>query len=220
MNNITLVCTVHGENGACNINELYKIIERINPEIIFEEMSSYAFDEYYKEKTRNNLETDTINKFIESHKINHIPVDYFNIPSSFFKENQEMHKKIEANSFEYRRLIDTHSLYVKQYGFKYLNSIYCIDINSQIYQAMEVALKKADDIKLIQIYESWNNVIKNRENEMIKNIYAYSKEHEYKKGVFFIGAAHRKSIIQLIDKYNSEESVKINWNYNDYENIL
>ena len=50
MNNITLICTVHEEKGICNINELYKIIERINPEIIFEEINPSAFDEYYKDK--------------------------------------------------------------------------------------------------------------------------------------------------------------------------
>ncbi len=37
MYNITLICTRHSEIGECNINALYKIIERIEPDLIFEE---------------------------------------------------------------------------------------------------------------------------------------------------------------------------------------
>jgi hypothetical protein len=32
-----------------------------------------------------------------------------------------------------------------------------------------------------------------RESEMIKNIYSYSKKHEFNNGLFYIGAGHRKS---------------------------
>jgi len=38
MYNITLVCTAHKPLGNCNSEELYKIIEKINPEVIFEEI--------------------------------------------------------------------------------------------------------------------------------------------------------------------------------------
>ena len=220
MNNITLVCTEHSENGKCTSCELCNILERIKPEIIFEEIPPSLFNEYYKDKSRYNLETNAINMYLENHQVNHIPVDFYDIPEKFFKENGYMHKRINSRSREYKTLIDTKAIYVQQYGFKYLNSIYCMDIYSQIYQSMYVALKKIDDKKLIQIYESWNNVMEKRENEMIKNIYTYSKEHEYNMGVFFIGAAHRKSIIQLIEKSNNNESVKINWNYSNYGKIL
>lgn len=75
MYNITLICTEHGENGLCNLDELYSIIEKINPEIIFEEIPPTFSDAYYKYQNRNNLETSAINRYLESHQIEHVPVD-------------------------------------------------------------------------------------------------------------------------------------------------
>ncbi len=220
MHNITLICTVHEEKGICNINELYKIIEKINPEIIFEEIPPSAFDAYYKDKNRNNLETNTINKYLEGHQIEHIPVDYFNIPTSFFEDNGYMHKRVEAISYDYRRLIDTHSLYVKQYGFKYLNSVYCDNLHNELYNAIEKALETINDEKLFQTYKLWNDNIEKREYEMINNIYSYCENNKFNTGLFFIGAAHRESIIKIIQKHAGTENVEINWNYSNYENIL
>lgn len=200
MYNITLISTVHKENGNCNLNELYKIIETINPEIIFEEIPPSEFDSYYKDKNKNNLETNTINKYLESHQVEHIPVDYYNIPASFFKDNDYMHRRVEANSFEYRKLMDNHSIYVREYGFKYLNSIYCDNLYNELYKTIEYTLQKINDDKLLQTFKTWNDVNEKREYEMIKNIYSYSKEHSFNRGLFLIGAAHRRSIVNKIEK--------------------
>ncbi len=43
MHNIIFVSTMHNEIGNCNAEELHKIIERLNPEVIFLE----AVDETY-----------------------------------------------------------------------------------------------------------------------------------------------------------------------------
>lgn len=50
MHNITLVNTYHCEKGNCNLIELFKIIENINPEVIFEELYVSNYNEYYIEK--------------------------------------------------------------------------------------------------------------------------------------------------------------------------
>lgn len=60
MYNITLICTRHDELGKCNSNELHQIIEHVNSDIIFKEISPTFFDKYYIEKIRNNLESETI----------------------------------------------------------------------------------------------------------------------------------------------------------------
>lgn len=220
MYNITLICTEHEEKGICNLDELYKIIEKINPEIIFEEIPPSFFDAYYKDKNKNNLETNTINKYLESHQIEHIPVDYYNIPSSFDADNGYMFKHIAAINFEYRNLFERHSSNVKRYGFKYLNSIDCINFFNELYNTMEKALQKINADKLFQTYKLWNDVMEKREYEMINNIYSYSKEHRFNRGLFFIGAAHRESIINKIQKHAGTEYVKLNWDYSNYDNIL
>jgi len=53
MYNITLISTRHDELGKCNSNELYKIIESVDPELIFEGIPSSYFNKYYIHKSRN-----------------------------------------------------------------------------------------------------------------------------------------------------------------------
>ena len=74
MFNITLICTTHKEIGNCNSIELYKIIEEFKPEIIFEELSHAAYNECYGTQNRITLETSAIKMYMQSHKIEHIPV--------------------------------------------------------------------------------------------------------------------------------------------------
>ena len=218
MRNVTLICTEHGENGACNVDGLYYIIKKISPEIIFEEIPPSFFDAYYKYKNRNNLESIAINKYLESHQIKHIPVDYYDIPNSFDADNRDMYGRIEAVSPKYRRLVDAHVSNVNRFGFKYLNSVNCNNLWNDIYSETEDTLQYLNNEKYIIIYKLWNNIMEKRENEMINNIYSYSKEHRFDRGLFLIGAAHRKSIINKIQKYSGTELV--NWNINKYDNIF
>ena len=141
MKKIILINTYHGERGMCTSYELFKIFERIKPQVIFEEMPPSFFNEYYEMKTRSNLETNAINMYLESYEVKHIPVDIYDVPEKFFQEYEKMHREIEPKSLEYRNLIDWQSTYVRQYGFKYLNSIYSIDITSKIDNSIEDTLK-------------------------------------------------------------------------------
>lgn len=216
MYNISLVCTRHAEAGKCNSDELYKIFEHINPEVIFEEIPPTFFDKYYLEKSRRNLESDTINRYIENHKIDHIPVDSDDLPSEeFFRDHKYMMKKIEGlidiNGFTYRNLIDINVSYSEKYGFKYLNDIINININDEINRAIENGLQAINNDKFFQTFKIWKDIIDKRENQMLQNIYRYSQEHPYNRAVFTIGASHRKSIIEKISECQKTEKVKLNW---------
>ena len=59
-------------------------------------------------------------------------------------------------------------------------------------------------------YKSWMDFYNNREYEMIKNIYIYSKEHKYNKAIFLVGADHINSIKKKILEYKDEQ-ININW---------
>jgi hypothetical protein len=215
MHDITLICTEHRATGACTHFALYRIIETLSPEVIFEEIPLYAFDEYYRNKTRNSLETDTILLYLEKHQIEHIPVDYdIKMPQSFWDNNRYLFEKIEANSSEYRKFIDWHTQYLKRYGFKYLNSIYCDNLWNDCYNAMKNTLQKLNDDRLFQIYKTWNDIKEKREIEMIKNIYSYSQKNIFNKGIFFIGAAHRESIMRKIQEYEKTAELTLNWIFN------
>jgi hypothetical protein len=221
MFNITLICTVHEEAGFSNLPALYHIIETLNPEIIFEEISPSDFDDYYKNKTRNRLETDTIIRYLETHQIEHIPVDYdYMPPESFLNNHQDMYYQIEKRSSDYRKFIDWSSQYKKEYGFKYLNSDYNDDVWEKIRTATEEALQNINNKKYFETYKFWIDFMGTRESEMIKNIYNYCEKHKFNNGVFYIGAGHRKSVITKIKKHLEREEIKVNWNYNNYDDIF
>jgi hypothetical protein len=214
-----LFCTRHGEAGNCNVFELYKIIVQLSPDVIFEEIPPCLFDEHYKNMTREKLEANAIKLYLSDHNIKHIPVDLDVImPQSFWDDNKYMFEQIEKKNSEFCRLCDYDSQYARQYGFNYLNSIYCININKDKDIEMEKTLKIINDKKLFEIFELWNSINEKRENEMINNIYNYCKENIFDRGIFFIGAAHRESIITKIKKYSEIKELKIKWNYLEYDN--
>lgn len=216
MHNIILICTRHSEIGECNINALHKIIERIEPDLIFEEIPPSYFDYYYITKTRSNLETDTINRYVENHRVEHIPIDSDDLPpESFFQDHKYLLERIEGladrNGFDYRTLSDTKKMCIRNYGFNYLNSDQCVNINQEIYNAIERGLQKINDYKLFETFNLWNEINEKRENDMLKNIYKYSKDYSYEKAIFTVGSAHKKSISIKIEKYEEEEKIKLNW---------
>ncbi|MDC7228835.1 MAG: hypothetical protein PQJ48_00850 [Sphaerochaetaceae bacterium] len=218
MPNITLICTKHAENGACNFRQLYQRIEVIQPDVIFEELPPSMLKDYYINKTRTNLETKTIITYLEEHRTKHIPVDLEMDLSVFFEKNNKLHERVERNSYEYHDLVDLNSKYTFLYGFKYLNSDYCNNNYSALYEAIEKTLMKLRKDDLFEIYKNWTEVIEKRELEMIQNIYQYCQDFDFEKGLFFIGAAHRKSIMEKI-KVRFCGS-KIDWYFEDYTDYL
>ena len=67
--------------------------------------------------------------------------------------------------------------------------------------------------QLFRIYKLLYEEQEKRENEMLQNIYTDAKEHSYNKAIFTLGAAHRQSIIQKIQKYKGKEKFKLNWTF-------
>ena len=216
MYNITLIFTSHKENGKCNSNELYKIIETINPDTIFEEIPSFKFDAYYKEHSISTLETNAIKKYLQKHQIEHIPVDNYDLPNIRFEDVNYMFDKI-YNNIEYCRLSEKQLLLISKYGFTYLNSNQCSDTFEKLHILEENVIKNINDEKLFCTYKLWIELIDKRENEIISNIYNYSNEHRYNKAILIIGAEHRKSIIKKIQEYNRKE--ELNWNFS-YKIVL
>jgi hypothetical protein len=219
MFNVTLFCTRHGETENCNSFGLYNIILQLKPEIIFEEIPPCFFDDYYKNMSMDNLESKAIKMYLSDHVIKHIPVDLDVImPQSFWDDNKNMFEQVERRNSEFCRLCDYDSQYARQYGFNYLNSNYNNNINKDRDNEFEKTLKLINNKKLFETYELWVDINEKRENEMIKNIYNYSKENKFDRGVFFIGAAHRESIINKIKEFNGNEEFSIKWNYLEYDN--
>jgi hypothetical protein len=222
MYQITLVNTHHGENGKCNVDELYRIIEEIKPEVIFEELYLKDFNEYYIEKKpTTKLETNAILKYMENNQIEHIPVDYVEIPyPNFMDKNKALHLKLEKRSHGYCHCIDHNSYFVYLYGFIYLNSNDYIKVNNIYEKEIIETIKFIGDEALMPLNQQWLDFMNDREDVMIRKIYEYCKDHTFEKGMFYIGAAHRAAIIEKTQKYNETADLKINWKYLNYGDIL
>lgn len=220
MYNIHLIFTRHFEDGNCNSYELYKIIESIQPDIIFEELSCANFHKSYQEGKLFTLETNAIKMYLLGHSTDHVPVDTFELPKSYEDNLNRMLDRITsdirlAESRNLRNLINQLIAYANQHGFSFLNSKYNDEVMEKYNILKEAILNQLNEDRLFQIHKLEKETIENREEEMLRNIYQYSREHHYHQGLFFIGAGHRKSMLQKIKKYNEMEELKLNWIFND-----
>jgi hypothetical protein len=240
MYNITLIGTNHSEKGECNSDTLYKIIEDINPEVIFEEIPRVLFDMFYngkchfdelhktlKYKLPNNildrieilplsetpLEINCVKKYLQNYNIKNITVD-IDINSELSTKMEMMFGEFYKHDDVYKKLVDKDKLLTEQYGFDYLNSEKYLDLDEKM-KLRERQLIESNCFnknELLHIYElSFKEIIDDRENAMLRNIYNYSKENVYNQAVFLIGARHRKSIMQKIIKYDKAFEIKLIW---------
>jgi len=80
MHNITFISTIHKEIGKCNAEELYKIIKKLNPEVIFLEAVDGTYSDYenYNFLTygvnHNKLEIAAIQKYNCDTTFQYVPV--------------------------------------------------------------------------------------------------------------------------------------------------
>jgi len=212
MYNLSMIGVYHKAKGLCNHIELCKILERIKPDVIFEETPPSYFDKYYKDKTDSRLESDAILLYMENNNVEHILVDCEIMPQDiFFRDDKELHSWVEKRNYDYRNCIDRIAYLTEQCGFKFLNSDDYNKLNARVDLVIEDTIQNPMKEGWVHIRKKWNEHNDLRENTMLKNIYYYSKEHTYNIGVFLVGAAHRESMIKRIPKYQNEENVKVNW---------
>jgi hypothetical protein len=123
MCSVTLITTGHKERGNCNSNELYQIVERIAPDVIFEEMSPRDFSAFYQGGRPDSLETKTIKLYLQKSGIVHFPVDLDGndlVNMGLKHEIMEMFD-MSYKSPEYNDLANQLNNLAERFGFKYLN---------------------------------------------------------------------------------------------------
>jgi pheromone shutdown protein TraB len=215
MYNITLICTRHEGIGKCNSDELENIIININPEIIFEELSKENFDRAYNTKKLYTLETSAIKFYKLNHELTHFPVDTYERPKNHDEEVDHLYDIVKkSDSKESRDFMDAFNRQkacCRTYGFRFLNSDYNDALNEEIEILKDKAVEILNDERLLEIRKREKKVIDKREHEILRNIYGFSKQYEYKHSILFIGSGHRKSIINKIEAYENKGPLKLNW---------
>lgn len=219
MHNLTLISTEHRESGKCDPDELHKIIVSISPEVIFEEQTNDdTFQKYYNEENSSiTLEVQCIKKYLQNHDIKHIPVDIELNQFLTFREWDYMFDTFKKYNV-YNQILKEHCALRDKDGFDYLNSEKCRVLCDKMMTAERqiIEFSGINKNELIRIHNLFQKEQDNRENAMLLNIYNYSKENQYKQAIFLLGYAHRKSIVQKINEYETKEMPKLNWKfYND-----
>jgi hypothetical protein len=206
MHHITFISTIHKEIGKCNPEELYKIIEIISPEVIFLEAieETYSKYEHYLfstyEQFHNKLEISAIQRFNKNHTFQYVPVCDIGLSEAF-------NKKIEFVSQykELQKLIDNFNFLAKENGFDFLNSLECINLQEEMRIMESHIFNNTEMDKIIK------SDIEAYEEPMIQKILSYCKINNFESAIFMCGAAHRRSIIEKIEKSKIDEQVKVSW---------
>ena len=214
MHNITLVGTFHSELGKCNADELYKIIEQIKPDVIFEELTPYLYDILYNKGIFDEsapLEFKCIWNYKLQHNIKNIPVD-IEVKSTFSNEINVVFALFEKYD-TYSEIVSEIKRKIESDRFDFLNSDEYSDLVEKQRSIERNILEEINNRQLNRIYKSFYDDMDYRENVMLNNIYAYSQENDYDHAVFLIGAGHRRSIIQKVAEYQLKETIKMNWSF-------
>jgi hypothetical protein len=218
MYNITLISTRHDDIGECNSFALWQILEALGPQVIFLELPPSYLSISYIDRT-NKLEMNAVRPYINAHKPILVAVDIDGVSKTFvegYKRIFDELKKLQGpNGLDFYNSVNTNQQYAAMYGFKYLNSEYGIAHSEAVREATMKGLEQINNDRLTDDYNAWIEHANNRENEMLQNIYIYSKDYPYERAVFLLGAAHRSATIKKIKSLIEIESFKLNWSFYD-----
>nr|WP_293295888.1 hypothetical protein [Allomuricauda sp.] len=206
MGHITFISTIHKEIGKCNAKELYKIINKLSPEVIFLEAVDETYSEYehYLFSTygvyHRKLEISAIQKYHYNSSFQYVPVCENGLSDAF-------HTKIKlvCQNRELQKLIDNFNYLASENGFEFLNSLECINLQEEM-RALESRIVNNNEMDKIVKAD-----IEAYENPMIQNIQKYCNNNHFNSAIFMCGAAHRKSIIQKIENPKAEKQINLSW---------
>ena len=160
------------------------------------------------------LEVKCLREYRQNYEIEIIPVD-IDLRQKL-DENQKEINFLFSTFFkneDYAILDNEKENLIAQEGFHFLNSNKFLEF-SEKKEIMEKNIMESEVQKnrLLSIYKLfYSQQYDYRENVMLQNIYNYSKENQYNKAVFLIGAEHQRSIVQKIKEHEKLSEIKLNW---------
>jgi hypothetical protein len=76
---------------------------------------------------------------------------------------------------------------------------------------MRSALGRVGNTELTELYNSWMVTNDLRDHAMMENIRKYCAETSFDRGVFLVGASHRRSIINKAKKQSAADAARVLW---------
>jgi len=182
------------------------------------EISPPSFQRVFKDE--ENLESRAVKRYLEAHSAEAVPVDIMEASSEVVAESQRLCRELRARSRDYCQLMNADQQYIYEHGFSYLNSKYCVETWLKADVATREALESIGNAELFRGYNDWNDVHEHREREMMKNIRRYAETHPFNTGIFLLGAAHRRGIMDKAASLACAASVAIDWNFGEYGELI
>lgn len=216
MYHVHIIFTQHAAEGNINSNELLKIIESIQPDVIFEEILYVVYDQVYVQQNRPKLESEAVKAYLMTNDLEHIPVDTFEPPYGYYSKQNHLLEVLGRNiykSISHNNAFNKLIKYSSEGGFPFLNSDENDTLLNDFENEQNQHLAELGDDNLNQIAALRNEVNSKRDEEMIDNIYKYAEQTEFQKAIFLIGAGHRRSIKKKLDKIEAQYGVAIKWHF-------
>ncbi len=213
MYNITLVCTHHSELGRANSHELYKIIDSIKPDVIFEELTEDLFDKFYKQDIVpfELPEITSVKTYLQDHTASHFPVDIKESDKISYDEIKYLLETLSKYG-AYSKLEEDHKKFVFQEGYVFLNSKKSEElIEQKKYLERSLLGFHINKDRLLRIHDLFYDEQHNREHGIIKNVYNFSEKIEYRQALLLLGSGHRKTIFEKVKKNEFKSRIRLNW---------
>jgi hypothetical protein len=212
MPEITLLCSIHKENGRCSSAELARILEGVAPDVLFQEVPYFELLKKNYSHAQSILEIRAISEHLKRHEVLQVPVDTLGVsPNGEAEQFDQVIDRVSRTSPEYRNLWDAAISHVSAGGFKYLNSRSNDALFRRTDRIITKTLQELNAERLAKVFAEWKNHNSNRDEAMISNIYEFTRRTNFKKGVFLFGSGHRQSLIRKIRTVRKKEAGPITW---------
>lgn len=196
MAEIILISTVHEEMGKAKAEELYLILEKIQPDVIFLEALETSYPYYDRMRFENfgvyssKLELKAIQQYRLINEFEYVPV----LDNEMSKVFNEKYNLLCENK-EFQNMLDNFNNQASEYGFSFLNS--------EFGQMLHREMREYEDkmIQNLEVKKQFNDTINEYEDSMVKNIRTYCEHNQFNRAVFLCGVAHRKSLIGKLDLF-------------------
>jgi hypothetical protein len=205
MRKIILFGTDHVENGKCNVIELYDILLKIKPDIIFEEIPIKIFNAIYNEhKYFDTVEVSSVRKYLEKYFVRHIPVDIEKHDKTIIDYDEE-----KISNDKIKKLQGYINDNTKEKGFLWINTKEHDELIEEKYELHKKYFTYNENNLLTEYEMSYKYHFETREEIFLNNISNYTEE--YSNGIFLIGGDHRPTLISKIKRLRKNKKVEIEW---------
>lgn len=211
MRTLIVLGTGHVEDGACTSEELYTIIQKINPQVFFCEISPEKLHRFMKRTDVITPEMEVIKRLIKEESIVIVPIDVNEDPFD---------KRLEAMFSLFKRRMKVYSnannmllneAYLK--GFPFLNSVDSDKIFRDQNDMEKYFINEVKNQELSDFYSEWLKWNDLREDQWINLIQNYFEINKPKKAVFLVGAGHRFRLMDKIENVQERNKVIVDWEF-------